>query len=326
MRRREFIAGLGGAAAMPLAARAQAPTRPTIGFLNSRSPQEFAYLVAAFHRGLAETGFVDGQNVTVEFRWALGQYERLQTLAAELVRLPVIVLIATGGEPAAMAAKSATSTIPTVFAIGGDPVRVGLVTSFSRPEGNITGISILTRTIEAKRIGLLREIMPRASTIGGLVNPTLPGVEQQLVDIEEAIRDTGVRLRILRASSDQEIDAAFEAVARERIPALLVMADPFFDTRRGKIVGLAAQHAVPAMYQFREFAVAGGLMSYGIDLPDAYRHVGVYAGRILKGAKPADLPILQPTKFEFVLNQRTSKALGVEFSPNVLSLADEVIE
>ena len=326
MRRREFIAGLGGAAAMPLAARAQAPTRPTIGFLNSRSPQESAYLVAAFHRGLAETGFADGQNVTVEFRWALGQYERLQTLAAELVRLPVIVLIATGGEPAAMAAKSATSTIPTVFAIGGDPVRVGLVTSFSRPEGNITGISILTRTIEAKRIGLLREIMPRASTIGGLVNPTLPGVEQQLVDIEEAIRDTGVRLRILRASSDQEIDAAFETVTRERIPALLVMADPFFDTRRGKIVGLAAQHAVPAMYQFREFAVAGGLMSYGIDLPDAYRHVGVYAGRILKGAKPADLPILLPTKFEFVLNQRTSKALGVEFSPNVLSLADEVIE
>jgi len=325
MRRREFIAGLGGAAAMPLAARAQAPTRPTIGFLNSRSPQESAYLVAAFHRGLAETGFADGQNVTVEFRWALGQYERLQTLAAELVRLPVIVLIATGGEPAAMAAKSATSTIPTVFAIGGDPVRVGLVTSFSRPEGNITGISILTRTIEAKRIGLLREIMPRASTIGGLVNPTLPGVEQQLVDIEEAIRDTGVRLRILRASSDQEIDAAFEAVARERIPALLVMADPFFDTRRGKIVGLAAQHAVPAMYQFREFAVAGGLMSYGIDLPDAYRHVGVYAGRILKGAKPADLPIEQPKKFELIINLKAAKQIGLTIPPNVLVRADKVI-
>ena len=282
--------------------------------------------MAAFHHGLAENGFVDGQNVTVEFRWALGQYERLQALAAELVQLPVTVLTATGGGPAAMAAKSATSTIPTVFSIGGDPIKIGLVTSFSRPEGNITGVSILTRTIEGKRIGLLREIMPQATTIGLLTNPKLPGAEQQLADIEEAVRDTGVRLRILRASSDQEIDAAFEVVVRERIPALLVGADPYFDTRRDKIIGLAAQHAVPAMYQFREFAVAGGLMSYGIDLPDAYRHVGVYAGRILKGAKPADLPILQPTKFEFVLNQRTSKALGVEFSPNVLSLADEVIE
>jgi putative ABC transport system substrate-binding protein len=328
MRRRDFVMLSGGAAIAPiLAARpACAQPKPVVGFLNARSPADSKHTVAAFHHGLAEYGFVDGQNVTVEFRWASGQYERLPALAAELVRLPVNVLTATGGAPSALAAKAATSVIPVVFGIGSDPVKAGLVASYSRPGGNVTGVNILTRTLESKRIGLLREVVPRASIIGFLINLTGPGADQQLADAENAVRGTGVKLRVLRASSNQQIDAAFETIARERIPALVVGADAFYDTRRAKLVELAAKHAVPTVYQFREFAAAGGLMSYGIDLPDVYRHVGSYAGRILKGAKPADLPVLQPTKFEFVLNQKTAKALNLELTPNVLSLADEVIE
>jgi putative ABC transport system substrate-binding protein len=327
MRRREFITLASGAAvAWPLVASAQQLGMPVIGFLSTRSPQEAAHLVRAFHRGLSENGFVDGQNLTVDFRWADGRYDRLPALAEELVRRLVKVIAATGGEPAPLAAKAATATIPIVFAVGGDPVRSGLVASYGQPGGNMTGVSILTRTMEAKRIGLVREVVPGATTIGFLMNPTFPAAETQLGDIQEAVRSHGIQLEILRASTDQAIDAAFETIARRRIPALVIGADPFFDTRRTKLAILAAKQAVPTMFHLREYAEAGGLMSYGIDLPDVYRQVGDYAGRILKGAKPADLPVLQPTKFELVINLQTAKALGVDISPNLHSLADEVIE
>jgi putative ABC transport system substrate-binding protein len=327
VRRRDFITLLGGAAAAwPLAAGAQQPAMPVIGFLNARSPVDTAHLLPKFHRGLAEYGFVDRHNVLVEFRWAEGQYERLPALAAEIARRPVDVIVAAGGEPAALAAKAATSTIPIVFAIGGDPVKAGLVASYSRPGGNATGINILTRSLEAKRIGLLRELVPRASMIGLLMNPGMPAADSYLADAQEAARSAGLQLMILRAGVDQEIDAAFETIARQRVPALAIVADPFFDTRRTKLVALAAQYAVPTIYQFREFVTSGGLMSYGADVPDAYRQIAVYTGRILKGAKPADLPVLQPIKFEFVINLKTAKALGLTFPPGLLAIVDEVIE
>jgi putative ABC transport system substrate-binding protein len=326
MKRREFITLLGGAAAAwPLAAHAQA-AMPVIGYLSARSPDDTAHLVAAFRRGLGEHGFVEGQNVTIEYRWALGQYDRLPAIATELVRRPVTVLTATGGEPAALAAKAATSTIPIVFTVGGDPVKQGLVASYNRPGGNATGVSLLTSPLEPKRLGLLRELVPQATTIGFLLNPNLPQSGSQLSDVQEAARAINLQIHILRAGTDREIDSAFETVAQQRIPALAVAADPFFDTRREKLVALAARHAVPTMYHFREFAVAGGLVSYGIDPSDAYRLVGVYTGRVLKGVKPAELPVLQSTKFEFVINLKTAKALGIKFSDNLLSLADEVIE
>ena len=327
MQRREFITLLGGAAATwPLAARAQQPAMPVIGFLSTRSPDESAHLLAAFRRGLAENGFVEGQNVTVEYRWALGEYDRLPALAAELVRRPVAVLVAVGGEPSALAAKAATATIPIVAIFTADPVERGLVASLNRPGGNVTGVSVLNATLEAKRLGLLHDLVPQATTLGVLLNPTFPAAASQLRDMQEAARAIGLQLHVLRASTDREIDAAFESVAQHRIPALAVTADPFFITRRDKLVALAARHAVPTMYSFRDYAVAGGLMSYGIDLPDAYRQAGVYAGRILKGAKPADLPVMQPTKFEFVINLKTAKALGLAIPAGLLSFADEVIE
>jgi putative ABC transport system substrate-binding protein len=332
MKRREFILALGGAAVAssnlwPLAARAQQPAMPVVGFLNARrSPNDTAHLVAAFRRGLAENGYVEGQSVTIEYRWASGQPDRLPAMAAELVDRPVVVLAATGGENSAMAAKAATSTIPIVFAVGSDPIKLGLVASYNRPGGNVTGINILTTTLEAKRLGLLHELVPQAATVGVLLNPNWPPSANQLRDVQDAARVVGLQINVLRASTDQEIDAAFETVAQQRIAALAVTGNPFYDTCREKLVALAARHAVPVIYQFREFAAAGGLLSYGIDLPDAYRQVGVYVGRILKGAKPADLPVLQPTKFEFVINLKTAKALGVKFSDNLMSLADEVIE
>jgi ABC-type uncharacterized transport system substrate-binding protein len=331
VKRREFIALLGGMAAgvpifQPLAARAQQRAMPVIGFLSSRGASDSAHVMAAFQRGLAEHNFTDGANVKIEYRWAQGQYARLPALAAELVNVPVNVLVTAGGEISALAAKVATSNIPIVFSIGTDPIKAGLVASYSRPSGNITGINILTRSLEAKRIGLLREAVPGAKTIGLLVNPKFPTTGLQVANAQEAVRSTGLELEILHAGSDREIDAAFEIVGQRHIPALAVGADPYFDTRRAKLVALAARYAVPAIFQFREYAVAGGLMSYGIDLRDVYRHVGSYAGQILKGAKPADLPVLQPTKFEFVINLKTAKALGVDISPNLLSLADEAIE
>jgi putative ABC transport system substrate-binding protein len=325
--RREFITLLGGAAAAwPLVARAQQPPMPVIGFLSTRTPDESAHVVAAFHRGLAENGYVEGQNVAVEYRWALGHYDRLPTLATELVRLPVAVLAATGGDPAALAARTATATIPVVATFSADPVARGLVASLSRPGGNVTGVNNLTSALEAKRFGLLRELVPQAATIGVLLNPTWPLAASQLKDMQEAAHSIGVEIHILRASSDREIDTAFESASQQSIPALVVAGDAFLNTRRDRVAALATRHALPAMYSFRDYAVAGGLMSYGIDLPDVYRQVGIQAGRILKGAKPADLPVVQPTKFELVINLKAAKALGLNFPPGLLAIADEVIE
>jgi putative ABC transport system substrate-binding protein len=326
VRRREFIAMLGSAAAWPLAARAQQPAMPVIGFMSARGPEDSAYLLEAFHRALAEDGFVEGQNVAIEFRWAHGQYDRLPAIAAELVSRRVNVITAVGGDPSPLAAKRATSTIPIVFGMGSDPVSAGLVESFNRPGGNVTGVTLLTNLMEPKRLGLLRELAPVAPLIGILLNPNFRPAALQLQQIEEAARGVGQRIAVTRASTDEELDAAFAALVEERVDALLVAADPYFGVRRERIVAFAARQRLPAIYQFREFAVAGGLLSYGINLPDIYRQFGVYTAKILKGAKPADLPVLQPTKFETVINLKTAKALGIKISDNLLSLADEVIE
>ncbi len=327
MQRRDFITIVGGAVvAWPISVRAQQPPMPVIGYLSARSPEDTAALVAAFQRGLAEHDLVEGQNVTVEYRWALGQPDRLPALAAELAQRPVAIFVSTGGESAALAAKAATSTIPIAFIIGGDPVKQGLAASYNRPGGNSTGISILTATLEPKRLGLLHQLVPQAATIGVLLNPNYPPYESQLRDVQEAANAIGLRVHILRANNDHEIDAAFDTVVQQRIPALAVVSGPFFDTRRDKLVSLAARHRVPATYHFRDFATAGGLMSYGVSPSNAYHQVGVYAGRILKGAKPADLPVLIPTKFELVINLKTAKALGLTVPVSMQLLADEVIE
>ena len=324
MNRRELMTLLGGAAAAwPLAARAQ---QPVVGFLNSRSPDGSGHLVKAFQAGLAEAGYIDRQNVFIEYRWAGGRYDQLPALALELVRRPVAVLVATGGTPAALAAKAATSTLPIIFSIGGDPIEHGLVESFNRPGGNATGFALLTSTLEAKRLGLLRELMPEATTLNLLLNMENPPAARQLRDVHEAARVMNLPLQVLRAGTDREIDAAFATIAEQRKPALLVGAAPFFDTRLNTILALASRYGVPAMYQFREYADAGGLMSYGIDLPEIYREAGLYTARILKGEKPVDLPVIQPTKLELVINLKTAKALGLEVPPTLLARADEVIE
>jgi len=324
-RRRQFITLLSGAAAAwPLAARGQQPMA-VIGFLHARSPDDAMPQVAAFRRGLAESGYIEGQNAIIEYRWARGRYDTLPAMAAELIRLPAIVLVA-GSEPAALAAKAATSTIPIVFSIGSDAVKLGLVAGYNRPGGNSTGVSMFTAALEAKRLGLLHELLPQAASMGVLLNPNYSLAENQLRDVEDAARSLGVQIHVLRASTDDEIDAAFETVREHRMAALLQAADPFFDTRRGKLLALVARFAVPTMYHFREYPADGGLMSYGIDILDVYRQLGIYVGRILRGEKPADLPILQPTKFEFVINAKTAKALGLEIPDKLLALADEVIE
>jgi putative tryptophan/tyrosine transport system substrate-binding protein len=327
IRRREFITLLGGAAVTwPLSARAQQPVLPVIGFLSSRSPEDSAHLVAAFRRGLAEGAFVEGQNVAIEFRWARGQYDLLPAMAADLVSRRVNVLTTAGGEPSALAAKRATSTIPIVFGLGSDPISIGLVESWNRPGGNATGVTLLTRLMEPKRLGLLRDLVPGVPLIGVLLNPSFPSTERQLQDIEEAARSIDQRIVVAKASTDAELDAAFAALVKEGVGALLVCADPYFDTRRDRIVGFAQRQRLPAIYQFREYAVAGGLLSYGVSITDAYQQYGVYTANILKGAKPADLPVLQPTKFELLINLKTAKTLGIKISDNLLSLADEVIE
>jgi putative tryptophan/tyrosine transport system substrate-binding protein len=327
MRRREFITLLGGAAVgWPPAARAQQPAMPVVGYLSARSPEDTAHLVKAFRRGLSEAGFIEGQNVTVEYRWALGQADRLPGLAADLIGKPVTLFVTTGGESAALAAKAATSTIPIAFIIGGDPVKLGLAATYNRPGGNATGISILTETLEPKRLELLRELVPQARTIGAFLDPNFPLHERQLRDVREAARALDLQVQELRVSTDADIELAFETVARQRIAAVLVAARPFFDTRRDKLVTLAARHAVPTMYAFREFPAAGGLISYGVDARVVYRQIGVYAGGILKGEKPAELPILQPTKFELVINLKTAKALGLKVPLTLQVAADEVIE
>jgi putative ABC transport system substrate-binding protein len=325
MKRRAFIALLGGVAAWPLAARAQQPAIPVIGFLNSGSPEAFASYVDAFQNGLNEAGFVDGRNVKIEYRWARGRYDQLPSLATELVERKVAA-IAASGEPAVIAAKAATLTVPLVFLIGGDPVRLGLVTGFNRPGGNATGVTILTLMLDVKRLGLLREALARAATITVLVNPSFPGSEGRMRDVQQAARDIGQELVVAAARDEAEIEKAFADFDRRRPDALLVAGDPFFNARRDQIVTLAARYAIPAIYEWRDFVAAGGLMSYGTQLPDLYRQQGSYTGRILNGAKPADLPVLQPTKFEFVINLKTAKALGLTIPPGILAIADEVIE
>ena len=325
MRRREFITLLVGAATWPLAARAQKQAMPVIGFLSARSPEDSAYLLTAFRRGLAEGGFAEGQNVAIEFRWARGQYDQLPALAADLVNHHIRVLATTGGATSTLAAKQATSVIPIVFDMGSDPVSSGLVQSFNRPGGNVTGVAIMTTLMEPKRLGLLRDLVPGVLLIGVLINPTNPPAALQLRQIEDAARAMNQRIVVANANTDEELDAGFTTFA-ERVGALLVAGDVYFNMRRERIVGLALGQQLPAIYQFREYAVAGGLMSYGIDIADAYRQHGVYTARVLKGANPAELPVLQPTKFELVINLKTSKALGVKISDNLLTLADEVIE
>jgi putative ABC transport system substrate-binding protein len=328
MKRRDFLGVLGGAAtAWPLTARAQQPAMPVVGFLHSRSPEDSAYLVAAFRRGLASQDYSEGQNVAIEYHWAQGRYEQLPALAINLVSRKVTVIAAGGGEPAALAAKAATASVPIVFVIGGDPVKLGLAASLNHPGGNSTGVSLLTTVLEAKRLGLLHELVPSAAVTAMLINPKLPHTAQgQITEVEEAARTIGQRIRILKASTEVELEAALATLISERMNALLVAADPFFDTQRARIIAVAAQHRVPAIYQFREFAVAGGLMSYGISLTDAYRQLGVSVARILKGEKPADLPVVQSVKFEFVINLKTAKALGLTVPPTLLARADEVVE
>jgi len=327
MKRRDFITLLGGATmAWPLAARAQQTAMPVIGFMSSRSPEDSPHMIEAFRRGLKEGGFVEGENVAIEFRWARGDYSRLPALAADLVGRRVTVITAVGGEPSPLAAKQATSTIPIVFGIGGDPVSAGLVQSFNRPGGNVTGVTLLTNMMEPKRLGLLRELAPGVALIGALVNPKFPPGARQAQEIEQAARDVGQRIVIAKASTDDELEAAFASLMGERIGALLVTADPYFDTCRQRIVAFAAGQRLPAIYQFREYVVAGGVLSYGVSITEGYRQYGLYTAKILNGTKPADLPVLQATKYELVINLKTAQALGIAISDNLRSLADEVIE
>ncbi len=325
MRRREFVTLLGGAVATwPLAARAQQPALPVIGFLNAASSDGYAHYVAGFRQGLAEAGYIESQNVAIEYRWAEGQYERLPALAADLVHRQVAVIVA--NTPAAMVASAVTTTIPIVFSSAIDPVKAGLVASLNRPGGNITGVANFDDVLGAKRLELLRELVPKAEMIGLLINPNNPNAETIASRLQEAARTLGQQIRILNASTEGEVDAAFATLGELRIGAILVASDPFFVSRRDQIVALAARQALPAIYQFREFPVGGGLMSYGASLADAYRQLGVYTGKILKGAKPAELPFQQVVKVEMIIKLKTAKALGLTVPLSLLGRADEVIE
>jgi putative ABC transport system substrate-binding protein len=330
MRRREFITLLGGAAAWPLAARAQQAVMPVIGFLSIYPAEKFApetqLYAVAFRKGLSEAGFSDGHNVTIEYRWAENQPSRLPVLAAELVDRKVALIVATGGSVSALAAKAATSTIPIVFTTGADPVAGGLVASLNRPGGNATGVAFLATALATKRLEIMSDLAPKASNIGLLVNPNNASAAAEISDVEAAARAMGKQAVMLRASTEREIEMASAALVRQPVQGLLIAADTIFEGRRNQIVELAAQQAVPAIYFSRQFVAAGGLLSYGSSITDGYRQAGLYAGRILKGDKPADLPVMQATKIELVINLKTAKAIGLDIPPSVLARADEVIE
>jgi ABC-type uncharacterized transport system substrate-binding protein len=328
VRRREFIILVGGAAAgWPLAARAQQPAMPVIGFLNSQTPDTQTDRLRAFRQGLKDTGYVEGENVAIVYRWAENQMDQLPVLAADLVRRPVAVIAATGGPPSALAAKAATTMIPIVFNVAQDPVRLGLVASLARPDGNLTGNSFFNTELAAKRLELLRELVPAAARVAVLVNPaSAANTETTLRDLEKAARAIGLQIQVLNASTSREIDVAFESFLRVRPDALFVGNDIFFTSRRVQLVNLASRHTVPATFALRDYAEVGGLMSYGTNIADSFRELGVYAGRILKGAKPADLPVTQSSKFELIINAQTARMLGLTLPPSLLALADEVIE
>jgi putative ABC transport system substrate-binding protein len=321
MRRRDFVTLLGGAVTCPLAAHAQQPAMPVIGFLSSASAEPYKPFVNAYRSGLSESGFLEGQNIAIEFRWAEGNYDRLPSLAAELVARPVTLIAASGGS-----AKAATATIPIVFTLGSDPVKFGIVGSLNRPGGNITGISLLAYLLDAKRVELLHELVPSAKVFAILVNPKSTQAETQLTDFQASARSLGLDQIILEASTVSDIDAAFTTLVQQHGNGLVVSADPFFLSRRDQIIALAARHTVPSIYEWHEFANAGGLISYGVNLKDAYRQAGVYAARILKGEKPSELPVVQPTKFELVINLKTAKSLGISVPQTLHVAADEVIE
>ena len=327
MRRREFITLLGGAAAWPLAARAQQPAMPVVGLVTGGSPEAAVRMGGGFRRGLNEGGYVEGQTVTVEYQWLDGQYDRLPSLMADLVRRRVAVIATPGSNPAALAAKAATTTIPIVFGVGADPIELGLVASLARPGGNATGINFFVADIAAKRLGLLHDLVPKAVRIAVLINPANASTaEATLRDMPEAARAIGLQIVVLNASTGREIEAAFATLVRDRADALFVGADAFFNSRRVQLANMAARHAIPTAFAVREYVDAGGLMSYGTSLADMYRHVGAYSGRILKGARPADLPVLQSTKFELVINLQTARMLGLTVPDKLLVVADEVIE
>jgi ABC-type uncharacterized transport system substrate-binding protein len=325
MRRRDFITLLGGAAAWPLAARAQQPAMPVIGVLDFGWPESSTNLVAGFHKGLNETGFIEGRNVGIEFRWAENDNARLTDLAADLVRRQVAVIAAMAGTPA-LAARAATTTIPVVFNTAGDPVRMGLVASLNRPGGNVTGVANLHMQLAAKRFGFLHELLPRATRLAVLVNPNSRNAQSEVADAQTTASAIGQELDVVTAGTGREIDIAFASLVQRRIEGLLVGPHSFFLNRRAQLLALAARHALPTIFAFREFAEAGGLMSYGSSLRDQHRQIGIYVGRILKGERPADLPVMQASKFEFVINLQTAKALGIDVPPALLALADEVIE
>ena len=327
MKRRRFLQAVGGGTMVwPVTALAQQPAVPLIGYLSSRSPGDAAGVVAAFHRGLAETGYIQGRNLIIEYRWAEGRYDRLPALAAELIDRRVAVIVATGGSVSGLAAKALTKTIPIVFSSGGDAVKLGLVSSLSRPGGNVTGVNLIFGALGPKRLELLREIIPKATAIALLVNPNYPSVSTEVAEVQTAARILGLDIVVFNAPAESDFEPAFAALAERKVGGLLVGDDPFLLSRRDQLVQLAARHAVPTMYFTRDFVDAGGLLSYGPSTTDALRVVGVYTGRVLKGDKPADLPVVQPTIFELVINLRTAKALGLSIPASFLARADEVIE